>query len=185
MNGEALKGMFRRRAQIFLGEVVSLRPNGDYRVVLHDTQGEVTATPLTVGANFTIGHAVLVTRPDAAGRGVGNVYSILGLAGSGARNITLAGRVTEGHEATGVTITSIEPIPTSLAIGGAEVVVSIRGTGFTAAPTYGHTGIVNHVAPVVTATLITLQIKANGGTPAGRYSLTLGAIVMPNAIYVS
>ena len=73
-----------------------------------------------------------------------------------------------------VSITSTPTWPVRITNGGAAVALAFVGVGFEATTTiaYGHAGITDNTAPVITATTIDLDLVAAGVT-AGLYNLTI------------
>lgn len=175
VDGDYLRGMLRRSAETVRATAVERQANGDWLFRLDDTGGEVVASLGTLGVSLTASQAVLLTRTDASGRGIGGGYVFFGFPPTAARNESLAHRYTQSNDKTGTTVSKTPDLPVVLVAGGSAVVVEIYGTGLAEGATYGHASIVDHAAQDDHGgtTRLTLTVKANGGTPAGRYSLTL------------
>ena len=83
-------------------------------------------------------------------------------------------------------ISTFTPEPRALTRGGAAASLVIGGTGFASGDEieYGHVGITNASAPVITATQVTLSVQASIAVPAGSYDLTYNDVVYRNVFDV-
>lgn len=178
--GGYLKDYRQRTSEIVQARVKSTPIGGKMTCVLVDTGAEVT---VNVNQPVIVGQSVLLLNGDGSGRYRNARYVFLAL-GSSEGTSTTAVPLAQGHTRSNGTISSI-PERVDLVAGGSHVPVLIYGTGFTAAPTYGNTNIVNHAAAVVTSTLITLQVKANVACPDGLYTITLAGVVIPGFFSVT
>lgn len=185
-DGRYLSGLVRRTTQNVSGIVTESLGNNEYMVRLNHTNGEVRAGLGQAGISLAIGQAVVLTSVDATGRAPGAGYVISDYPTLGNKN---AGVITQPFAATvaknAETLVKISPTSVSLTAGGAAATILAYGTNLSSAAVYGHVSIVNDVAQVTTATLITLQVKANGGCPAGRYDLTVAGVTIENFFEVS
>lgn len=153
-----------------------------YRARLADTNG-VVRFAVPAGITLRIGQAVLLAKPDASGRMRNTAYVYVGPALLTARNTTTLLPYTETVSQEAGTVTLI-PAQIELEVGAASVSFSIRGVGFTAAPAYGHAGIMNASPAVVTSSQITVDVEASGAVPPGTYSLTIAGVEYPDFFIV-
>lgn len=185
--GDYLKGLAKRKGEFRKAKVVRLLDDGSYECVLDDTGGTVRADAGSNVVNLVPLQQVVLSSLEASGRAIGGGWVVVsyprvsvGLGAPVSGTTALAGESVSRIMVAGVEVSSV-----ILVVAGAVVTILIYGTGLTSAPTYGHASIVNHAAQVITATLITLQVKANAGTPLGRYTLTVAGVVIPNFFAVN
>lgn len=137
-----------------------------------------------ITAALEAGQIVILGRTDRTGWSKNTGYIILGLAPAWMKGASETPPISEIRPKPGMSVSLITPKPATLRAGGAAVTVEIYGTGFTVAPTYGSTNIVDNSAAVVTSTKITLSVKANEATTPGVYSLTLGGVTYSDVFSV-
>lgn len=159
--------------------VLSAPSATEYAVELVDTGRTINAVVPKGLAALSAGQRVTVAPLGASGIGNGRYHIV----SSHPLVQTSATPATSTKSAE--TVTLIAPEPVTLVNGGAAVEVLIYGVGLATAPTYGDAGITDDVAQVITATLITLHVKASGGMAAGRYSLTVAGVTISNFFEVT
>jgi hypothetical protein len=181
--GHYLRDLRRRTAEIIPATISEIIGSGVYRVTLDRTGGTARATVAQPGVTFKVGQAVRVNRIDSSGAAPNGGLVIMGPAflanrsdapsysTTTTRTAETVSRIMSGGE-------TVERV--TLTAGGAAVTVLIYGSGLTSAPTYGHAGITDDVAQVITSSLITIVVEAAGGTPDGLYSLTVAGMEIPN-----
>ncbi len=165
-----LRGRRRAEAETILAKVKSKLPDGDYMCELIDTGFDVRASRGQIHMDLTIGQQVLLGRPESTGRSKNTGYVILGFPPSSAKGSSGSPSFSETTKKKAATISFITPDPCTIT-QGQTVQVDIYGSGFTTAPTYSTSKLTNAVAPVVTATHITLQVQAANDTIPGDYDL--------------
>lgn len=137
-----------------------------------DNDEEVRATASNLGVKYKPGTVVICVNPGASGLNRNTGLTIIGFPGVALRNASGAPITADSFATAGSAVFEITPNPVKFN-PGQMVAVTIRGVGFTAAPTYTSALLANASPAVVTPTLITLSVKADPTIPFGTYGLVL------------
>jgi len=162
----------RRTSPDIYANIASLNADGSYMVRRQDNNELVRATASNLGVTYKPGTVVICVNPGASGLNRNTGLTIIGFPGTALKNASGAPVTGDSFSTSGSAVLSITPNPVNM-WSGQTVAVTIRGAGFTAAPTYSSPLLTNASAPVVTATQITLSVKADEAIAAGTYGLTL------------
>lgn len=183
--GQERRDRERKKSSAFRASVAAVNSDGSYQIRREDTGVTVKAQRGDISLALSIGQVVTAMRTDMSGATAGSGYVILAPVTTNSLSASLAHRFTDNIRNVTQTVSIIKVagvIVQSITLqkGGAVITALIYGENLTTAPTYGDAGITNHVAPVVTSALITVQVKASAGMAVGRYSLTVAGVVMSN-----
>ena len=180
-DGRYLRDFRRRTAETRNGAVTAALGDGRYTVRLHDTGASVNASALQA-VTLAVGNPVMV-RQDASGRARGSAFLIVGkLQDSDSGLLTGVNASTENSAAE--TITELPDLPVQLVANGDSVRVVIFGSDLLTAATYGHASITNGSGQEIDGRSAVLHPVA-GAVPAGRYSLTIAGVTIPNFFEVT
>ena len=176
----------RRNPATFIAYVDATAPqnaDGSYNVIRIDTNERVRASRSRDGDHYAAGTAVEVSNPSASFLNRNSGYTILGLAGLSLRNLSETSLTTTTTTKTGVAVYSLSPSPLTLEQGQSGT-LTIRGVGFTAAPTFT-SGYLTVTASSVTSTLITITVQASPLATPGRYEMVLSGQTFSDAVRVA
>jgi hypothetical protein len=174
---ELLTGIRRATTENILARVDSAvnDGSGDYNCKRIDTGQIIRASVGQPGVSLTPLQLVTIVRLDASGAARNSGYVISGFPNSSTKGSSNIAPTSETNTRTGASVTLLSPA--SLIINpNTNQAVLIYGTGLdTVTLDYGSPDLTNNIAPVVTATLITLSIHCAVSPTLGAFDFTIGA----------
>lgn len=167
-----------------LGTITARNANGTYQITDMLSGQVVTVSRRTPRETWPLKTRILYGAADASGRVLGASPVILGHASRDFRGLAGSATAFTTESFFGLIVIRVSPMPARLTRGGSAVVVTISGRNLVGPVTYSDANVSNDAAQVITATLVTLTIKANPGAGIGLRDITVGSITIPNAIEI-
>jgi hypothetical protein len=175
-------------SETFKGQIISIRPDGNYDVQHSRTGGRLIAAASAGSTYLAPGQLVTVAKPDASLRSTGGEFSIVGVQTTNIRNSSLVQfsneQSTTAESLTRIVRAGVDVEFVSLTRGGADVPLSVYGDQLSTTATYGDPGITDNVGQSILdigfGFRLSIDPKASGAMAPGRYALNVAGITIPD-----